>query len=116
MPFEDNEFDFVLCRAAFKNFSEPVAALREMHRVLKPGGKALIIDLRRDTPVSASDRRFRKWDWDPSIEQSRGLFFEWCCSNGPTRKSSSRRLVAQTAFRNVAYRTGLIEIEVDLHK
>lgn len=48
MPFSDNTFDFLLCRAAFKNFSEPTRALQEMHRVLKPSGRALIIDLRRD--------------------------------------------------------------------
>lgn len=48
MPFQDESFDFILCRAAFKNFTEPVRALEEMYRVLKPGGKALIIDLRRD--------------------------------------------------------------------
>jgi ubiquinone/menaquinone biosynthesis C-methylase UbiE len=49
MPFGDNTFDFLLCRAAFKNFSEPKRALEEMYRVLKPGGQAMIIDLRRDT-------------------------------------------------------------------
>jgi len=50
MPFNNETFDFIVCQAAFKNFSEPVKAIREMHRVLKPGGRALIIDLRRDTP------------------------------------------------------------------
>lgn len=48
MPFEENVFDFVVCSAAFKNFKDPVAALKEMHRVLKKGGIALIIDMRRD--------------------------------------------------------------------
>ena len=48
IPLEDCFFDLVVCRAAFKNFSEPLQALNEMHRVLKPGGKALIIDLRKD--------------------------------------------------------------------
>jgi len=48
MPFEDQSFDFLLCRAAFKNFTEPVRALEEMYRVLKPGGRALIIDLKKD--------------------------------------------------------------------
>jgi ubiquinone/menaquinone biosynthesis C-methylase UbiE len=41
-------FDFVVCCAAFKNFTRPLAALDEMYRVLKPGGTALIIDLRKD--------------------------------------------------------------------
>ncbi len=48
IPLEDGLFDLIVCRAAFKNFSEPLKALNEMHRVLKPGGKAIIIDLRKD--------------------------------------------------------------------
>jgi ubiquinone/menaquinone biosynthesis C-methylase UbiE len=46
MPLQKSSFDFLLCRAAFKNFAEPVQALREMCRVLRPGGRALIIDLK----------------------------------------------------------------------
>ena len=49
MPFENKTFDFTFCQAAFKNFSEPVKAITEMYRVLRPGGKAVIVDLRRDT-------------------------------------------------------------------
>lgn len=52
MPFADNSFDFVVCRAAFKNFSEPVQAIAEMHRVLRPGAKGVIGDLRRDAPMT----------------------------------------------------------------
>jgi ubiquinone/menaquinone biosynthesis C-methylase UbiE len=48
LPFPDGQFDFIVCRAAFKNFSRPLVALNEMHRVLKDGGTALIIDLRKD--------------------------------------------------------------------
>ncbi len=53
MPFADGSFDFLFCRAAFKNFSEPVRALEEMYRVLKPGGCAQVIDLRRDAPMQS---------------------------------------------------------------
>src|SRR5215472_855615 len=38
LPFAANWFDFIVCRAAFKNFGNPVGAMREMHRVLIPGG------------------------------------------------------------------------------
>jgi ubiquinone/menaquinone biosynthesis C-methylase UbiE len=48
LPLENESVDFVVCRAAFKNFSEPVKALAEMKRVLRPGGTALLIDLRKD--------------------------------------------------------------------
>ncbi len=52
LPLEDASVDFVVCRAAFKNFSEPVKALAEMRRVLRPGGTALLIDMRRDVSIS----------------------------------------------------------------
>ena len=45
MPLPDNAFDFSFCSWSFKNFKEPLKALNEVYRVLKPGGKALIVDL-----------------------------------------------------------------------
>jgi len=54
-PFATDSFDFVVCRAAFKNFANPTAALAEMHRMLKPGGQALIIDMSRDATDPAID-------------------------------------------------------------
>jgi ubiquinone/menaquinone biosynthesis C-methylase UbiE len=60
MPFAADSFDFIVCQAAFKNFSQPVQALGEMHRVLKPGGKALILDLRPDASSTAIDSEIRK--------------------------------------------------------
>ncbi|BDG05165.1 class I SAM-dependent methyltransferase [Anaeromyxobacter oryzae] len=53
MPFPDASFDFVVCTAAFKNFTDPVGALDEIHRVLRPGGGASIVDLRKDAPHAA---------------------------------------------------------------
>jgi ubiquinone/menaquinone biosynthesis C-methylase UbiE len=55
MPFTDESFDFVYCSAAFKNFSEPVKALDEMHRVLRPGCAALVVDLRKDASIAEID-------------------------------------------------------------
>ena len=51
MPFADDSFDFMFCQAAFKNFSQPVRAITEMHRVLQAPGKAVIDDLRRDASL-----------------------------------------------------------------
>jgi ubiquinone/menaquinone biosynthesis C-methylase UbiE len=51
LPVAEASVDFVVCRAAFKNFTQPVAALTEMRRVLRPGGTALLIDMRRDASL-----------------------------------------------------------------
>ena len=56
LPFADATFDLVVCVAAFKNFSRPAKALAEMQRVLAPGGKALVIDLRHDASRAAINR------------------------------------------------------------
>lgn len=48
MPFAAGSFDLVVCQAAFKNFTLPRSALAEMHRVLRPGGTAVIQDMSRD--------------------------------------------------------------------
>src|ERR1700722_14822525 len=56
LPIDDASVDFAVCRAAFKNFTEPVKALAEMRRVLRPGGTALLIDMRRDVKVEELKR------------------------------------------------------------
>jgi ubiquinone/menaquinone biosynthesis C-methylase UbiE len=53
MPFPDAEFDLVVCQAAFKNFDRPLTALHEMHRVLRPGGRAVIQDMSADASSAA---------------------------------------------------------------
>jgi ubiquinone/menaquinone biosynthesis C-methylase UbiE len=37
-------FDAVYCSLAFHHYTQPLEAIREMHRVLRPKGKAFIID------------------------------------------------------------------------
>ena len=59
MPFPDASFDFAVCMAAFKNFTDPVGALDEIHRVLRSGGQASIYDLRKDASLAAIDEEVR---------------------------------------------------------
>jgi ubiquinone/menaquinone biosynthesis C-methylase UbiE len=48
LPYPDESFDLVVCQAAFKNFTRPVGALDELHRVLRPGGRAVVEDMSAD--------------------------------------------------------------------
>jgi ubiquinone/menaquinone biosynthesis C-methylase UbiE len=44
LPFDANSFDAVTCATSFHHYPNPDNALREMLRVLKPGGKLVLLD------------------------------------------------------------------------
>jgi ubiquinone/menaquinone biosynthesis C-methylase UbiE len=48
MPFEDGHFDAVFTNGSLHEWAHPEEILNEIMRVLKPGGKYVISDLRRD--------------------------------------------------------------------
>jgi len=55
LPFADGEFDAVTCAFGVRNFVHLEAGLREMLRVLKPGGKLVILELATpDSPLIKS--------------------------------------------------------------
>lgn len=56
LPFEDSTFDAVACAFGVRNFVHLEVGLREMLRVLKPGGKLVILELA--TPDNALIRSF----------------------------------------------------------
>ena len=51
LPFDDASFDRITIAFGLRNVTDKDAALRSMRRVLKPGGKALILEFSR--PVEA---------------------------------------------------------------
>ena len=47
LPFEDNSFDNVFCSFVWRNVSDTNKALHEVYRVLRPGGKFVLLDMTR---------------------------------------------------------------------
>src|SRR5438128_1301859 len=45
LPFRDGSFDVVTCRTAAHHFADVGAAVRQIHRVLRPGGSLLLQDI-----------------------------------------------------------------------
>lgn len=48
LPYPDGFCEFVISRSTIHHWSDPVAAFREIHRILKPGGVAVIHEPRRN--------------------------------------------------------------------
>jgi ubiquinone/menaquinone biosynthesis C-methylase UbiE len=106
MPFASNSFDFVVCQAAFKNFPDPVAALDEIHRVLRPGGCASIYDLRKDAPADAIDEEIRSMQLSPL----NALFTRWTFRFGLLREAYTRDRLEAVVARS---RFGTSEVRID---
>ncbi len=58
LPFPDNHFNLVSVAFGLRNMTHKDVALREMNRVLKPGGKLLVLEFSKVSPPLA-----KAYDW-----------------------------------------------------
>jgi ubiquinone/menaquinone biosynthesis C-methylase UbiE len=78
LPFADGSFDVALIRYSFHHLPQPIEALREMQRVVTPGGRIVVIDA---TPTPQTQAAYDRMETlrDPSHtsaltrEQLRGI-------------------------------------------
>jgi ubiquinone/menaquinone biosynthesis C-methylase UbiE len=64
LPFPDGHFDVVLSSGSIKHWPDPLAGLRELHRVLARGGRAFIGEMNRLAPadaVASNRAHLRHW-------------------------------------------------------
>ena len=47
LPFPDNSFDSIYCAFVWRNINEPKKGMDEIYRVLRPGGKFILLDMTR---------------------------------------------------------------------
>lgn len=70
LPFVDNTFDFVIARLVLEHLPDPVQAAQEMRRVLKTGGKVVVIDNDFDLHLRT----------EPEIPELRDLYAAYCAA------------------------------------
>jgi ubiquinone/menaquinone biosynthesis C-methylase UbiE len=116
MPFASESFDVIVCRAAFKNFAEPLQALNEMHRVLKPGGKALIYDLRPDASPEAINAEIKKMrlGWFDALLTR--LTFKYMLLKTAYPRERLREMASQSAFKTCEIQADGIGVAVTFVK
>lgn len=116
MPFEANTFDYLVCRAAFKNFTQPVQAIREMHRVLKPGGTAVIYDLRGDASPADINEHVNAMGLSRINRFMTNMTFKYFLLKNAYKVDQIQQLVAQTKFATADIREDAIGMEIRLEK
>jgi len=99
LPFADDAFDAVLAHAVFQHLGDPEAALKEMHRVVKPGG---VVGLRDDdvgSLILAPDL--------PGMDRVLAVIHGIVCLSGgnPMVGRHFRKLLRRTGFRDIVVST-----------
>src|SRR5262245_47526351 len=79
MPFADASFDYIVCMAAFKNFSDPMGAINEIHRVLRPEGVPRSTTCARTLRRKTSRRKCAACSYRRGTPSSPGSFFDSDC-------------------------------------
>ncbi len=116
MPFDAERFDVAVCVAAFKNFTQPVRVLNEFHRVLKPGGTALINDLRRDASIQDIDAEVKRMKLNALNSLFTKLAFRGFLLKNAYTRGEMEALVLQTNFKRCDIQSNWIGMDVWLVK
>ncbi len=111
LPYEEGTFDRVTCAFGIRNFEHKEKGLEEFLRVLKPGGKAVVLEL------SVPQNRLVRWAYDlyflhvlPRIggvvsgDRAAYKYLPASVHNFPSPNDFCR-MMAEADFRNVRCRT-----------
>jgi ubiquinone/menaquinone biosynthesis C-methylase UbiE len=95
LPFSNHTFDAVFSHALLEHVQDPLAALREMRRVLKPGGMVMVRIPDWDGNLT--------WPFDPDVERSTKIVEALFTSTGgnPYVGKQLRGLLHQTEFEHI---------------
>jgi ubiquinone/menaquinone biosynthesis C-methylase UbiE len=116
LPFPSGSFDFLLCRAAFKNFAKPVAALQEMCRVLKPGGRGMIIDLKGNASPDEISRQVEAMELSWFNRIMTKLAFKTMLLKRAYTKEQFQEMLWECKFSKVDINEGDIGLEIAISK
>lgn len=115
MPFASQSFDRIVCQAAYKNFTEPLRALNEMHRVLRTGGTAVIEDMWGEATAADIRREVQRMRLSPLNAFVTRRTLTWLRRRAYTREGFAE-LARRSAFGGAQISASGVDIAVRLTK
>jgi ubiquinone/menaquinone biosynthesis C-methylase UbiE len=92
LPFADGSFTALVCTTALHHFPDPQRSIDEMARVLRPGGRLVIGDACRDSPVTKlADPLYRRFE-EGHVGLQRKRDIEAMLTRAGLRVTSSRHI------------------------
>ena len=89
--YQDNSFDFIICSHVLEHVADDLKAMKELYRVLKPGGKAIVMvpilltinDIDEDEKVVSQTERLTRFGQDDHVRlYSKNGFVSRLCKSG----------------------------------
>ncbi|RIP34297.1 demethylmenaquinone methyltransferase [Staphylococcus gallinarum] len=111
LPFEDNEFDYVTIGFGLRNVPDYLATLKELNRVLKPGG--MVVCLETSQPTTPGFKQLYKFYFKFIMPIFGKIFakskdeYEWLQQStfDFPDKEKLKRLFSQAGFSNIKVRS-----------
>ena len=74
LEFEDEYFDTVAVSASMHHMENLSTVLAEMKRVLKPGGRYIVLEMYRDDPSEQESTAIQMHQWAAEIDEAMGRY------------------------------------------
>ncbi|MCP3025854.1 demethylmenaquinone methyltransferase [Halobacillus sp. A5] len=109
LPFEDNQFDYVTIGFGLRNVPDYLQVLKEMHRVVKPGGK--VVCLETSQPTNPVFKRLYYFYFG-YIMPVFGKLFARSYNEYSWLHESAKDFPGKVELADLFYESGLVDVQV----
>ena len=113
LPLKDKSVDLVLCVHTVHHLEDPLPFFNEAARVLKEGGKCVMVDLRRDSPKPLA--LFFDLMWRLMIREKKARDGLWNSLKASLTMEECKRTLERSALRRWRIYSQAIEMWIESH-